>query len=114
MKIAENYVKRQMDLVDTEEWRMHNPPVCGVNVFDPATGRVCEQWVSDCAKERVLTSQYLQEVAELSNLQRACGKVVSNGGCAGVDGMKTAELREWFNRNWRSLREDLLTSRYRP
>lgn len=103
-----------MNLLDAEEWREHNPAVKGTDVFDSDTGKVCEKWLSDCAEERVLTSRLLAEVAELSNLEQACRKVVSNGGCAGVDGMTTGRLREWFDRNWKKLREEIITGVYQP
>ena len=114
MKLAGKIVKRQMSLLETEEWRMHNPSVQGVDVFNIFTGRVREEWISDCARERVLTRRYLYEVADVGNLTRACRRVVRNKGCAGIDGMSTKELGLWFDSNWRTLQKELLNGRYCP
>ena len=108
------YAKRQLNLIDTEEWRKHNPPVNGVDVFHPLTGRVREEWISDCKEERVLTRHLLGKVADLGNLEGACCKVISNKGSAGIDGMKTRDLREWFNSNVRALSESLINGTYCP
>ena len=53
-------------------------------------------------------------VAALSNLERACRHVISNGGAGGVDGMKVSELGEWFRANWKELQTSLLEGTYRP
>lgn len=111
---AGRYAKRQLNLSETEEWRMHNPSVTGMDVFHPVTGRVRAKWVSDCEEERVLTRCVLEEVADLGNLARACRKVISNRGSAGIDGMKTGSLQEWFNGNSQNLRDTLLSGRYHP
>ena len=113
MGITEKFVPRQLNLLDTEEWRVNNPPVRGVDVFHFSTGRVREQWVSDCEKERVLTSGYHAKVADVGNLERACRQVVANKGSAGVDGMTVGELHDWFNAHCGELREALLSGRYR-
>jgi RNA-directed DNA polymerase len=111
---AEKYVERQRNLSKTEEWRECFPPVEGVDVYYPSSGRVREEWLSDCAEERVLTSRQLSEVAELGNLERACRKVIANGGSPGVDGMTTKELSEWFDGNWRKLQTEIQRGTYRP
>lgn len=111
---TEKYVERQTNLLTTEEWREYNPSVSGMDVFHETTGKVREEWLSDCAKERVLTSRLLEEVANLSNLEQACRKVISNGGSPGIDGMKTSELSQWFSENSRKLQESLLSKEYHP
>jgi group II intron reverse transcriptase/maturase len=108
------YVKRQLNLLDTEEWRKHNPPVTGMDVFHPVTGRVREEWISACKEERVLTRHLLGEVADYGNLEEACRKVISNRGSAGIDGMETSDLRGWFNSNVRTLSESLINGSYCP
>lgn len=108
------YAKRQLNLQETEEWRIHNRSVNGVDVFHSTTGRVREEWVSDCKKERVLTQRLLEEVADTGNLEQACRRVISNKGCAGVDGMNVRGLQEWFNQNWQNLRNMLLDGSYSP
>ena len=73
-KTVEKYALRQLNLLDTEEWRMHNPSVNGKDVFHPATGRVREEWISDCEEERVLTRHLLEEVAHLGNQTGRVGR----------------------------------------
>lgn len=111
---AEKYVKRQLNLFDTEEWRTHSPSVSGVDVFHSATGRVCAEWVSDCKEERVLTRHLLEQVTDLGNLERACRKVISNRGSAGIDGMNVKELGKWFSKNSHFLRKSLQNGQYCP
>jgi RNA-directed DNA polymerase len=110
---TEKYVERQTHLLQTEEWRECFPSVEGVDVYYPSSGRVRDAWLSDCAKERVLTSGLLSEVAELGNLERACRKVIANGGSPGIDGMTTGELSEWFGRNWQNLQSEIQRGNYR-
>ena len=110
---TEKYVDRQMHLSSIEEWQECFPSVAGMDVYHPSSGRVREEWLSDCAKERVLTSRMLAEVAELGNLERACSKVIRNGGSPGVDGMPTTELSEWFGRNRHKLQLEIQRGSYR-
>jgi len=49
-----------------------------------------------------------------SNLSAALKRVESNKGAAGVDGMTTAEVREWLHQNWSSVRVALDEDTYRP
>ncbi len=114
MKSTGKYVPRQMDLLNTEEWRKHNPTVTGKDVYLCHTGRVSEQWISDCNEERVLTSDMLSEIACQGNLDKACQRVISNKGSCGLDGMTTGELKTWFNANSVKLRESLLNGTYHP
>lgn len=111
---TEKYVDRQMNLLETEEWRECFLAIRGTDVYCPTSGKVRTEWLSDCAKERVLTIDLLEEVVTLSNLERACQRVISNGGSAGVDKMLTEELSKWFSENWRELQESLRSGRYRP
>lgn len=39
--------------------------------------RLREEWLSDCAKERVLTENLLEEVVDISNLERVCKKAIA-------------------------------------
>lgn len=113
-EITEKYVERQMNLFNTEEWREYTQPVRGMDVYHQSSGKVREEWLSDCAKERVLTKCLLTEVVEISNLERACRKVVKNGGSAGVDGMSITELPQWFSAHWQELQESLRNGQYQP
>ncbi len=103
-----------MNLLNTEEWREYNRPVGGMDVYHQSSGKVRDEWLSDCAKERVLTRCLLKEIAELSNLERACKKVVQNGGSSGVDGMSTTEFKQWFSEHWQELQKQLQAGQYRP
>jgi group II intron reverse transcriptase/maturase len=63
---------------------------------------------------RALPQDLMGRVSELSNLSKACARVISNGGSAGVDGMGVGELKEWFNRNHSALQESLRNGSYQP
>ncbi len=66
------------------------------------------------AEERALSQQLMEEIVSHQNLLRAFRRVVSNGGGAGVDGMKTSELKSWLRSNYQKLREGLLLGSYKP
>lgn len=108
------YVKRQLNLFETEEWRRHSPAISGVNVFRSGKGRVSDEWVSECKEERVLTRQAMDKVVDLDNLNRACRQVIFNGGSAGIDGMKVKKLKDWFSQNYRSLITSIRNGLYCP
>lgn len=111
MKTAAKY-QTQMNLFG--EWDNGSRPVTGSDVFCERTGKVKQEWISDSEKERALTQDLMTEVCELSNLVAACGQVVKNGGCPGVDGMTTKELKEGFMELVSALREQLMQGRYKP
>jgi group II intron reverse transcriptase/maturase len=56
----------------------------------------------------------MEEVLHRENLVRAHARVVRNGGAAGVDGMSVSELLDYCRGHWSRIREELLSSRYRP
>ena len=56
----------------------------------------------------------LEEILDYRNITKALKQVISNKGAGGVDGMQTAELREWLEANWRKLKQSILEGRYRP
>lgn len=56
----------------------------------------------------------LEQILDIRNLQKACNRVVSNGGVGGVDGMQTDKLRDFLNANWQTLRKDILEGKYQP
>lgn len=65
--------------------------------------------------ESLAESERLMEaVCEPKNLKQALRRVKSNGGSAGIDGMKVEELPQWLMANWSTMREEMLTGRYRP
>jgi len=103
----------QMRLFE-DEWEEPGQTVTGIDVYCATTGRVSREWLSDCEEERVLTGRLLNQVTELGNLEKACRRVVENGGSPGIDGMTVKELKRWFRGNWQELRDELLSGRYTP
>ena len=109
-------VKRQggqMSLFDTVEWPAGAAVLSGKGVSLSAKGRA-DEWLTDCYEERTSTVDLMSSVADLSNLSRACQRVIRNGGAGGVDGMEVGELRQWFAANHVELRAQLLDGTYRP
>ena len=56
----------------------------------------------------------LRKVLENSNVKRAYRKVVSNGGSAGVDGIKTGELSLYMQENWERIQQEIIEGHYFP
>jgi group II intron reverse transcriptase/maturase len=56
----------------------------------------------------------MEEIADPLNLVAAQRQVVKNGGSAGIDGMSTKELRNWFSRSYKMLSQSLKTGTYQP
>lgn len=63
---------------------------------------------------KTLTRGLLGEVMSLSNLNRAYGAVMRNGGAAGVDGMVTEDLGAFMSSEGSTIRESVLTGTYEP
>lgn len=103
----------QMSLAELDEWQTDGLVYSGTHVSVSATRRTGE-WLADCERERTLTKGLMSSVADLSNLSRACRRVISNGGRGGVDGMEVEELREWFSVNYTMLQDQLLGGQYMP
>ena len=55
----------------------------------------------------------LEEILDIRNIQKAFKQVRENKGAGGIDGMQTDELRDYLNRNWQTLRKDILEGNYR-
>jgi len=72
------------------------------------------EWLADCNEERTLTKDLMSEITDLSNLSRACQRVISNGGKGGVDGIEVSELRNWFSKHYEMLQDQLNTGTYYP
>ena len=102
-----------MSLFDTVEWPAGVAVSSGTGVARSAKGRA-DEWLTDCYEERTSTVDLMRAVADLSNLSRACRKVIQNGGAGGVDGMEVSELREWFSQHHEELRAQLLVGGYHP
>ena len=63
---------------------------------------------------RTTYENLLELVVSDGNLERALDKVVSNRGSPGVDGMTVLELREIIPEMRDSLRESIVSGKYRP
>ena len=57
-------------------------------------GKVNPEWLSACREERNLTEQLMEQIAAPLNVSKAYQKLAANGGSAGADGMKAAELNK--------------------
>lgn len=108
-----NPATNQMNHSSRGEWFGAGTVWSGREVF-PAANRRSKEWLSDCSSERALTQGLMDRVSDLSNLERACRHVMSNGGSPGVDGMTVGELGRWFRLNWRVLQDSLQNGCYRP
>jgi RNA-directed DNA polymerase len=58
--------------------------------------------------------QLMEAICSRENLQAALKRVQSNKGGPGVDGMTVGQLPAYLRHHWPTLREQLLTGRYRP
>lgn len=77
-------------------------------------GMVSSEWLSACKEERTLTRDLMEQIASPLNLSKAYQRVKSNGGSAGVDGMRVEELQEWLGNNLNQLQSHLLSGTYEP
>ena len=68
--------------------------------------------LSRLEKQRTLTTNILEDVADLVNLNRAYKQVRSNNGSGGIDKMDTLELRHWLGKHINELRQEILTETY--
>jgi group II intron reverse transcriptase/maturase len=102
----------QMYLQSGEEWTGIVPIQDGIAV-SYAERRLVEECGTDRREKIALTSKLLEEIVSLKNLERALKRVKSNKGGAGVDGMTTEELGNWFSTNWKGLQEELLKGSYK-
>jgi RNA-directed DNA polymerase len=56
----------------------------------------------------------MEQVVDKLNMMRACKRVITNGGSAGIDGMKTDRLPAWLERNIDKLQSSLQEGSYQP
>jgi RNA-directed DNA polymerase len=56
----------------------------------------------------------MEEVVEGENLRRAWKRVKANQGSPGVDGMTVFALKDYLNKHWPAIREQLLMGTYQP
>ena len=64
--------------------------------------------------ERLAEEQLMEEVLRRDNLKKALERVQANRGRPGVDGVSVEQLPGYLRKHWPKLREQLLSSRYRP
>ena len=64
--------------------------------------------------ERSGTRELMEAVVQRDNLLAALDRVKKNDGAPGIDGMTCDELPAFLRTNWPSLRERLLTGKYKP
>jgi RNA-directed DNA polymerase len=64
--------------------------------------------------EPVLAEGLIEAMVSGKNADAALRKVEANKGAAGVDGIRTEELRAHLMKHWRSLKQELLDGKYRP
>lgn len=100
-----------MYLSQKEEWTNEVPVLDGVAVSYAIEGQVGEYFTGG-EKEKPLTPNLLEQVIVLSNLERACRRLVTNGGSAGIDGMEVKELGKWLTVNCRKLQKELREGTY--
>ena len=58
------------------------------------------------------TPDLMEEVLRRENVFAAYGRVVQNGGAAGVDGMTVEDLMPYCREHWTRIREELLSGRW--
>jgi RNA-directed DNA polymerase len=56
----------------------------------------------------------LEEILDRRNIEKALCQVEAHKGAAGVDGMRSDELRSYISVSWQDLRRSTLEGRYRP
>lgn len=56
----------------------------------------------------------LKEILDRQNLEKAKLQVMRNNGSGGVDGMQTDELRDFLNRHYQKLKEEITSGNYTP
>jgi len=101
----------QMYLSEKEEWTGIVPVLDGVAVSYARQGQV-DECTTGKKEEITLATNLMEQITALPNMKRACERVIKNGGSAGVDGMSVKELRGWFSKHHKSLRDDLLKGTY--
>lgn len=66
------------------------------------------------ARESLKSETLMEEVVERDNLCRALHKVIANKGAPGIDGMTVEQLPKYLKETWLNIKEQLLTTKYRP
>jgi RNA-directed DNA polymerase len=76
------------------------------------------QGAANCAGIQRRSTPDLRNIMELvvgkANMQKAYRKVVSNGGSAGVDEVKIEDMKDYIDKYWPGIKEQMLTGKYKP
>ncbi len=56
----------------------------------------------------------MEEILNRENLKLAYETVVKNKGCAGIDGIKVSQLKEYLKGQWPKIKQQLLIGTYKP
>ncbi len=111
MKKSDKQEGVQMYLSEKEDWTNHVPVLDGIAVSYAEQGQV-DKYSAGRKEKIALTSKLLEDIISLDNLERACRKVIRNGGSAGIDKMSVQDLGKWFSTNWQTLQTELKTGSY--
>src|SRR5215208_239268 len=98
--------KNQLELAFTEMSRSEAPRDSGEGTEALMVKRKAESMVG--------SEQLMEEVCERKNCEQALARVKSNKGSAGIDGMTVEELPAYLKKHWPIIREQLLSSTYKP
>lgn len=78
-------------------------------------GKASESFVAESKPESPTgTKMLMEEVCKRDNLLKALKRVKANKGSAGIDRMETCELTGYLKENWLTIKEQLLSGRYKP
>jgi RNA-directed DNA polymerase len=61
-----------------------------------------------------LKDNLIEQIVNRSNINKACKRVIANGGSPGIDGMEVKQLGIWLQRNMSKLQNSLLAGTYIP
>jgi len=103
-----NETSRQLKLFTMQAGELTVAPTGGTGT--ELLNRV--ELLSVLERQRTLTSNLLERIADYGNLMRAYKQVSRNDGSGGIDGMEREELRQWLGKHINTLRETLLTEKY--
>lgn len=59
-------------------------------------------------------SKLLNEILFRENMLIAYKKVISNKGASGVDGVTVEEIKDYVNQNWKDIKNQIKTRKYKP
>lgn len=60
------------------------------------------------------TNGLIEQLVSRQNMEQAYTRVLANKGAPGVDGISTAQLKEFLWQNWSQIRGEILAGTYRP